>query len=80
MEDTSEAQRFGAAIAVLLVQSFGQQGDDPSFADFQAFATLLGTPVASGHLADAKVPGQVRLLLGWLECKPATDPAVAATV
>jgi hypothetical protein len=75
-----EAERFTATIAVLLVQSFGDTEDDSSFADFQTFATLLGTPIVSGRLTEVHVPGQVRLLLGWLDCEPATDSEVAATV
>jgi len=46
-----EAQRFGASWAVLLVQSFNRQADQPSFQDFVRFSELMLAPAAEGQLA-----------------------------
>jgi hypothetical protein len=69
-----EAERFGAADAVLLVHAFKNEGaapdEDANFSDFSAFADALGTRAAAGAIVPAKVPGSVRLHLGWVDGTP----------
>jgi hypothetical protein len=72
-----EAERFGAADAVLLVHAFKERGvgvdeqqSDPNFTDFSAFAEALGTRAAADAIVPAEVPGSVRLHLGWVNATP----------
>lgn len=73
-----EAERFGAAHAVMIVQSF--RSDPASLADYVAFGSALGASVSQGQLT--KVPRSTgpALYLGWVSCEPASDSAVASVV
>jgi len=59
-----EAERLGASHAAMLVQSFS--ANHAHFADFQAFADFLGTPVTKpGRMSEAIGGTRVPLYLGW---------------
>lgn len=73
-----EADRVGAEIAVLMVQSF--RSDPASFADYMAFAAALGVTVAEGRLLQVPRVSETSLYLGWASCDPATDEVVASVV
>lgn len=77
-----EAQRFGAALAAMLVQCFPRDdGDDAqSWRDFSAFCQLLGAPAVRGEVVQARRTGSERLFLGWVDCPTATDSEIAALV
>lgn len=75
-----EAERFGATLAVLLVQSFGGASDDSSRADLRAFARLLSADESEERLCEARVPGTVRLLVGWTTSPCATEREFASAV
>ncbi len=59
-----EARRFHARAAVLLIHSFSPSG--MWYADYAAFAALLGVDGAPGALVDAGDRDGVRLFLGWV--------------
>jgi hypothetical protein len=58
-----EAERFGARHAVMLVHSFSPMSE--WFDDYKRFAALLGADGKQGELVRVRVPGDVRLYLGW---------------
>ena len=59
-----EAERFGAAHAVMLVHSFSQEHQ--RLEDYQAFAAALGATDADvGKLSSIGERGGVKLYLGW---------------
>jgi hypothetical protein len=59
-----EAQRFGAAHAVMLVHSFSR--DRLWFDDFAAFCSLFGLSPRVGQLVSASASGNIPLHLGWV--------------
>jgi uncharacterized protein DUF6946 len=59
-----EAGRFTARRAVMLVHAFGDQTDD-AFADFAAFAGLLGADPVRGAVTRAQT--RPDLYLGWVD-------------
>lgn len=73
-----EAERFGAASAVMMVQSFRE--DAKSFQDYSVFATLLGAKPARGGISRATTCHSRPLFLGWVDSKPATDQEIASVV
>ena len=75
-----EAERFTARLAVLLVQSFGGAKDEASFSDYQAFGRLFSLELKKGQLQEAKVPGDIRLLIGWAPCACAREAELADAV
>ena len=71
-----EAERFGAAHAVMIVQSFL---DDPvSLADYIAFGAALGVSVGKDQLTTVSRAAGPTLYLGWASCVPASDSDVEA--
>ena len=61
-----ESAQAGAQDAAMIVQSFSPDSVRAGFADFQAFAVELGTPVDKpGMLSKPIELGGVRLRLGW---------------
>lgn len=65
-----EAKRFGAARALVLVQSFGRERDAGSAEDVGRFAGLYGVAFERNrvlHLTDA---APVPLSLAWVDCEP----------
>lgn len=76
-----EAKRFGAARALVLVQSFGRERDAGSAEDAGRFAGLYGTTFARNrvvHLSDGAGDGRVPLSLAWVDCEPVPPAAPAA--
>ena len=73
-----EAQRFGASLAVMLVQSFAK--DAQSWSDYSAFCSFLGASVNHGVLVEAPRNGDQRLFLGWVDSKVASDAVLASVV
>jgi hypothetical protein len=71
-----EAERFGAASAIMLVQSFR---DDPlSWEDYRNFASLLQSEAQRGGLVRAGICKNRPLYLGWVDSKAATDAEIAS--
>lgn len=69
-----EAQRCGATHAIMLVQSFEEVTSGTGFADFEAFAYLMGAKnVVAGQLLSVRSLHGIRLSLAWLDC-PLTVP------
>lgn len=60
-----EAERCGAANAVMLVHSFSTR--DTGFDDYAAFAELFGLEAEVGRLLAVPGEGAVRLYLGWVK-------------
>jgi hypothetical protein len=61
-----EAEKAGAAEAVMLVQSFSPEEVKTGFSDFQDFAAAVGAPIAKpGELSQPVELPEVRLRLGW---------------
>jgi len=78
-----EAQRFGAKIAVMLVQAFSTESSasGQSWQDFTAYCALLGATAARGKLMEApRASGTERLFLGWVDCPTASDSEIAMVV
>lgn len=73
-----EAERFGAAHAIMLVQSFAE--DAVSLEDFLAFARLFGAEVQQGRIATVTRCNDIPLWFAWQDCEPATDPDIAKVV
>jgi hypothetical protein len=61
-----EAEKAGAAEAVMLVQSFSPNDVRADFVDFQNFAAAMGAPVAApGALSQPIQLDRIPLRLGW---------------
>jgi hypothetical protein len=73
-----EARRFGAPIAIMLVQSF--RDDATSWNDFVAFCNLMGAEAVHNGFAEANPISDRRLFLGWVTCPLATDAQFAAVI
>ena len=72
-----EARRFNASIAVMIVQSFGGKADEASFNEFSRFCTLMEVDLVRNAVARSKRKTDLPLLIGWVDCVPATDRQVA---
>jgi hypothetical protein len=72
-----EAARFNAAVAILLIQSFGGERDAGSYKDFNRFCELMECDPPRNTLAQSSRKTGVPLLMGWLDCQPASDKQVA---
>lgn len=75
-----EAERFRAAWAVVLVQSFDRIADEPSWQDFTRFGELMGVSVAEGRLVASPRSTAVPLFLGWVTSSPADLERLSAAV
>lgn len=73
-----EAERFGAAHAVMIVQSF--RSDPISLTDYVSFGSALGATLAQGQLTKISRSSGPTLHLGWVTCEPASDHVVASVV
>jgi hypothetical protein len=61
-----EAEKAGAAQAIMLVQSFSPDDIRTGFADFQRFASILGAAVEGPSLLSKPLQlSQITLRLGW---------------
>ena len=72
-----EARRLNASMAIMIVQSFDGDGDDESFNDFSRFCTLMEIDSVRNAVVQSKRKTEVPLLIGWVDCDPATDSQVA---
>jgi hypothetical protein len=78
-----EARRCHAGIAIVMVQSFHtddlqrRKGQAVAWDDYFAFVSHLGAVAARGRLADAQRQGYIKLFLGWVDCDPVSDAAIA---
>jgi hypothetical protein len=72
-----EARRFNASLAIMIVQSFGGNADDAGFHDFSKFCTLMEADLVRNTVVQCKRKTVVPLLIGWVDCHPATDKQVA---
>jgi hypothetical protein len=77
-----EAEQWGAAAAVMLVQRFSDHRTraTPSWSDFQTFASRLNAPVQPGAVVQAEVPGATPLYLAWLDCRVASDEELVSVM
>jgi hypothetical protein len=71
-----EATRFHASAAVLLIQSFGGNRDDNSYRDYCRFCELMECDATRNTLSLSNRKTDVPLLIGWLDCSPASDAQV----
>ena len=65
---------------MLLIQSFGGKNDAASFSDFQALGRLFDLEINLGELSEAKMQGNLRLLLGWVACQAAKKHELEAAI
>lgn len=75
-----EASNFHASAAVLLIQSFGGDQDEASYRDFCSFCELMICGTERNALTCSKRKTAVPLLIGWLDCSPASDALVATSL
>jgi hypothetical protein len=75
-----EAERFGAGVALMLVQSFNRSADEESWQDFRRFGEVMGADVKENGIVPSTRPTDVPLYLGWVNCKPADLERLRAAV
>lgn len=75
-----EAHRFGAAFALIAIQSFGGESDQNSFDDVVWFAALYDAEVRQDETVLLSRRTSIPLLLAWISCKPADSTTLAAAV
>jgi hypothetical protein len=66
-----EAERFGADVAVMLVQSFNRTADEESWRDMIRFGEAMGAQIQEGRVVPSPRPTDVPLYLGWVNSEPA---------
>ena len=69
-----EAQRFGAGHALMLVHSFSSKRS--GFADYAAFARVLGADPVADAVVRARTVGEIQLHLGWVTGKIRPEGAI----
>ena len=72
----SQAERFRADVAVLVVHSFGLHADDKSREDYQRFAEAMACRPAFNAVTRIGRPTKVPLFIGWVADVPADAEAV----
>lgn len=75
-----EAERVGAAAAVMLVQSFNRPADQTSLAAFTEFGRLMGATVREDGLVSSNRKTVVPLWLGWVNSNPADAQRLADAI
>ena len=75
-----ESRRFGAGVAVMLVQSFNRKADEQSWQDFRRFGEVMGTVVEENRVVPSPRPTDVPLYLGWVSSPPADLERLRAAV
>ena len=75
-----EAERFRAAIAIVLVHSFNRTADEMSWNDCRSFGSLLGVDLCEGGFRLAKVETAVPLYFGWVSSQPAELSRLLAAI
>ena len=66
-----EAQRFGAAKALFLIQSFARERDSDSLDDFKKFGKVMHADVSENKIAFCERQKDVPLMLGWITSEAA---------
>ncbi|MGH9786644.1 MAG: DUF6946 family protein, partial [Terriglobia bacterium] len=75
-----EAERFGARMAVVLMQSFNRVADDQSWNDFMTFGEVMYAMVKEGHVVRSSRSTGIPLFLGWVTSQPADLERLSAAV
>jgi hypothetical protein len=75
-----EAERFGAAAAVMLVQSFNRTADDESWHDVRRFGEVMGAQIEEGRVVPSPRPTDIPLYLGWVNSEPAGPERIRAAI
>lgn len=75
-----EAQRFGAGLAVLMIQSFDRVADEESWRDFNRFAAVMGVAAEEGRCHLVLRPTTVPLYVGWVTSAPADLARLRAAI
>ena len=75
-----EAERFGANVAVMLVQSFNRTADEESWQDMLRFGEVMGVQVQENHVVPSPRPTDIPLYLGWINSQPANFDRLRAAV
>lgn len=73
-----EARRFHLRAALILVQSFTDDGE--SLADFVAFAKALGASAGENRIVEAPTKAGLRLWIGWVSTPPAELASLEAAI
>lgn len=75
-----EAERFGANMAVVLIQSFNRVADEESWQDVLRFGEVMGVSVRDGGVAKSPRSTAVPLYIGWVTSQPAGLERLGAAV
>ncbi len=75
-----EAERFGASMAVALIQSFDRFADEESLQDVIKFGNVMGISVKEGDVVRSPRPTKVPLFIGWVTSQPAGLERLSAAV
>lgn len=70
-----EAKRWGAPLALMLVQSFAES--PTSWQDYADFAGILGLNARRGGITESRQLGEIELHLAWVD-SPLADDGVAS--
>ena len=75
-----EAERFGANVAVMLVQSFNRTADEESWQDMLRFGEVMGVQLQENHVAPSPRPTDIPLYIGWVNSKTADPERLRAAI
>jgi hypothetical protein len=75
-----EAERFGANVAVMLVQSFNRTADEASWQDMLRFGEVMGAQVQENRVVPSPRPTDIPLYLGWVNSQPADPERLRAAI
>ena len=75
-----EAERFGASMAVVLVQTFNRVADEESWNDVLKFGEVMGALIKDGCVVHSPRPTAVPLFIGWVTSQPADLDRLHAAV
>lgn len=75
-----EAERFGADVAVMLVQSFNRTADEESWQDMLRFSEAMSAKVEENRVVPSPRPTDIPLYLGWVNSEPANPERLRAAI
>ena len=75
-----EAERFGASMAVVMIQSFNRVADEESWNDVLKFGEVMGVQIKEGDVVQSPRPTAVPLFIGWVTSQPANLERLRAAV
>ena len=75
-----EADRFEAAKAIMIVQSFNRADDEASWLDFVHFGAILGTSAKEGAVVSVPTATRVPLFVGWVNSQAADFDRLGAAI